>query len=84
MRCKYPQSERESGDGRYDIFVERPDRNFIFEFKACGAKENISVKAGDALRQIDEKRYEADIRGDKPLVKAGIAFRGKQCRVKAL
>jgi hypothetical protein len=83
VRCKYPQSERESGDGRYDIFVERPDRNFILEFKACGAKDNLSVKSSEALAQIDERRYGTDIKGDKPLVKTGIAFRGKQCRVKS-
>ena len=83
VRCKFPLSNRESGDGRYDIFVERPDCNYIFEFKSCKPRENISAKASDALAQIDIKRYDADIESDKRLIKTGIAFRGKQCRVKA-
>jgi len=34
------------------------------------------------LAQIDQKRYGADLDTGKRVVKVGIAFYGKQCRVK--
>jgi len=34
------------------------------------------------LAQIEVKRYGADLCTDKRLVKIGIAFRGKTCKVK--
>jgi hypothetical protein len=55
---------------------------FLFEFKACGEKKELEAKANEALSQIDEKRYGADIGGGKRLVKAGIAFCGKLSKVK--
>ncbi|MCL1809059.1 MAG: ATP-binding protein [Clostridiales bacterium] len=84
LRCKHPLSNRESGDGRYDIFVEKPECNFIFEFKACDGPDDLDEKAGEALAQIDDKRYGADVGSSKRLVKIGIAFFGKSCRVKAV
>ena len=82
MYCRYPQSNRESGDGRYDILVEKQNTNFIFEFKACETDDNLESKASEALAQIEVKRYGADLCTDKRLVKIGIAFRGKTCKVK--
>jgi len=82
VRCRRPISNRESGDGRYDVLVEKPERNYIFEFKACGAEDDLAAKADEALAQIDQKRYGADLDTGKCLVKVGIAFHGKQCRVK--
>jgi hypothetical protein len=81
VRCKRPLSNRESGDGRYDILAEKQGRNFIFEFKACGAEDGLDKKAAEALAQIDVKRYGADANGDNPPVKIGIAFCGKMCKV---
>jgi len=82
VSCRYPQSNRESGDGRYDILVEKQNTNFIFEFKACEAKDALESKASEALAQIEVKRYGADLGKDKRLVKIGIAFSGKMCKVK--
>jgi len=82
VRCRRPVSNRESGDGRYDVLVEKPERNYIFEFKACGAEDDLTTKADEALAQIDQKRYGADLDTGKCLVKVGIAFHGKLCRVK--
>ena len=82
VRCKYPLSNRESGDGRYDILVEKSTANFIFEFKAADNAGNLEEKAIAALSQIEEKRYGAEIDGKKPIVKVGIAFHGKLCKVK--
>ncbi|MDR1913403.1 MAG: ATP-binding protein [Clostridiales bacterium] len=81
-RNKRPQSEKESGEGRYDIFVEKPGYNFIFEFKACVKPEELEAKAMEALNQIDIKRYSAELDNSKKLIKIGIAFFGKQCKVK--
>ena len=82
IRCRYPLSNRESGDGRYDILAERPDENIIFEFKACSAEEDLEKAAKKALEQIISKRYGEDLGSNKKLVKAGIAFHKKKVRVK--
>ena len=41
--------------------------------------------AADALRQIDEKRYDAELieLGVAPIFKLGIAFAGKKSRISA-
>jgi hypothetical protein len=79
-----PLSNRESGNGRYDIMVERPDMCIIFELKACGEGEDPKMAAEKALAQIDAKRYGADAGVGKKLVKVGIGFLGKQCSVKVM
>jgi hypothetical protein len=76
------KSNREAGDGRYDIWMERNGRNYIFELKMCDSADELEGKAELALRQIDEKRYGAELDRGKPLWKVGIAFFDKQCRVK--
>jgi len=81
VRCQHPKSNRESGDGRYDIFVEKPESNYIFEFKACEPDDDFDKVAQTALKQIDVKRYGMDAGTDKRLVKIGIAFCGKRCKV---
>ena len=82
VNCGYPLSNRESGDGRYDILAIRPDVNIIFEFKACSKEEDMETNAEKALVQINTKRYGADLDKSKRLVKVGIAFCGKDCKVK--
>ena len=82
VRFKYPQSNRESGDGRYDILVEKSCGNFIFEFKASNSSEDLNEKAEEALNQIEAKRYGADLDIRKRLVKVGVAFHGKICKVR--
>ena len=84
VRYKRPVSNRESGDGRYDLFVERNGHNFIFEFKSCANKESLETEAVNALEQIELKRYGVDIENYKQLIKIGVAFYGKQCRVKCI
>ena len=80
--CRYPQSNRESGDGRYDILAERPNENVIFELKACIKEDDLEKAAEKALEQITAKRYGEDLDKSKRLVKAGIAFYGKKAMVK--
>ena len=77
-----PKSNRESGDGRSDIEVERPEAYVVFELKACKKEDDLEVIAEKALGQIEAKRYGSDLENSKPLVKVGIAFHGKQCCVK--
>jgi hypothetical protein len=77
-----PLSNRESGDGRYDVLFTRPECSYIFEFKSCEADDDLEAQAEAALAQIDEKRYFAEAPRDKPLIKVGMAFCGKQCEVK--
>ncbi|MCL2015334.1 MAG: PD-(D/E)XK nuclease domain-containing protein, partial [Defluviitaleaceae bacterium] len=78
---KHPLSNRESGDGRYDILVERREAYYIFELKSCEKAEQLETAAQQALQQINFKRYGAELDSDKRLIKIGMAFCGKQCRV---
>ena len=80
---KHALSNRESGDGRYDVLIERTTANYIFEVKSCNTDEDLDAKAHDALEQIEVKRYGADLpKADKKLVKIGVAVSGKRCRVR--
>ena len=81
VRCGYPLSNRESGDGRYDVLVKKPEANFIFEFKACDSVDDLNKKAKEALKQIETKRYGADLDSRKRLIQVGVAFHGKLCAV---
>ena len=83
MRFRYPLSNRESGDGRYDVLVESVDTYYIFELKTCGKDENLNEQAEKALSQIETKRYGADLESaGKKLIKIGVAVCGKLCKVK--
>jgi hypothetical protein len=77
-----PKSSRESGGGRYDIWMERNGINYIFEFKRCDDAGKLEAAADAALRQIEKRGYGAELDGAKPLWKIGIAFCGKECNVK--
>jgi hypothetical protein len=76
------KSNRESGDGRYDIWMEKDGINYIFELKRCTSAGQLKNNADAALRQIDDKRYGAELDRSKPLWKVGISCCKKQCRVK--
>ena len=83
-------SNRESGRGRYDIalYPKQPELDaFIMEFKVFNEKKEKTIEetAVNALRQIEEKKYEADllaagIPGEK-IYKLGFAFQGKEVYV---
>lgn len=82
------KSNTESGYGRFDISLI-PDSyynpGFIFEFKhAKSDSDNLDILASEALAQIEEKRYDTELRaqGIKNIIKIGIAFRGKKAVVK--
>lgn len=84
------RSNRESGDGRYDIALiprENMYPGIIMELKwKSGLDEEALERLSDeALRQIDDKRYDSEMSGEgvKEILKLGIAFSGKKVRVKA-
>ena len=78
---RYPTSNRESGDGRYDVFIERKEAYYIFELTSSEKAEDLPTDVAAALRQINEKRYGVELDENKRLVRIGLAFFGKQCAV---
>lgn len=81
------KSNRESGQGRYDILVRSLDVTVpavIFELKVSDAFKNMDETCDLALRQIAEKKYDAWLpeEGYTQVLFYGIAFFKKQCRVK--
>lgn len=56
---------------------------FVIVFKVAGDIDDMDAKADEALRQIAEKRYDAELRNDgyKYVSCYGIAFCGKECAV---
>ena len=80
-------SNRESGFGRYDIMLEplypEKDAGIIIEFKVFqpGKEKDLQETVNKALKQIDEKQYEAELEAKKipkeNIRKYGFAFRGK-------
>lgn len=84
------KSNRESGDGRYDISLIPRDRVYpgiIIELKSESglgdeALEELSIKA---LEQIRDKRYDLEMRSDgiNDILKLGIAFSGKKVKIRA-
>lgn len=85
------RSNRESGYGRYDVMIQPLDKTkkaFIFEFKVLSADDDESTledTVANAHRQIEEKRYEAELisEGFSPeqIRTYGFAFRGKECLI---
>ena len=81
-------SNRESGNGHFDLVVKQRSKwhyAAILEFKIVD-KYNKMLKACDeALKQIEDKDYEATLRDEEyeNIAKLGICFCQKRCRVKS-
>ncbi len=86
----YVTSNRESGDGRYDIALSPKVSNLpgiIIELKAeknCNERE-LQELAKTALKQINDKKYDTELKskGVKTIYKYGVAFSGKHVAVEA-
>ena len=82
------RSNRESGLGRFDVALipnVKTMPGYIYEFKfANDDKTDLNTLAEEALRQIDEKKYDTELisAGVTDIQKIGIAFRGKNAVVK--
>lgn len=86
-------SNREAGDGRYDIQMMPLNKKLpgiLIELKVLRgtvAPENVAEKLSElsetALHQIDEKKYAFAMReeGIKQMMKLGIAFYKKQAEI---
>lgn len=81
-------SNRESGNGRFDLVVKQRSKwNYaaILEFKIVDKYNQMTKACEDALKQIEEKDYEASLRDEQyeNISKLGICFCQKRCRVKS-
>ncbi|MCQ2022650.1 PD-(D/E)XK nuclease domain-containing protein [Clostridium butyricum] len=81
------KSNRESGDGRSDIYIKPLsifDRAVIIEMKVCDKPKELFTKPQDALPQIEDKKYEYELNegGYEDIIKYGMAFYRKDCLVK--
>ena len=86
------KSNRESGYGRYDVVLEPKnvkDTAVIMEFKVFREgklEKTLEDTAKQALRQIEEKKYEEDLlqRGisEEHILKYGFAFQGEKCLIR--
>ena len=83
----YIRSNRESGEGRFDLQLEPKDKvlpGILMEFKAIpiSDKDKLSELAEEALVQTEDKNYRRDLedRGISDIV--GIAFSGKNVEVR--
>ncbi len=83
------RSNRESGDGRYDISLfPREDKypGMIMELKWDKdlSDEGLDALSAKALDQINEKGYDTEMReeGVADIIKFGIAFSGKNLKIR--
>ena len=82
------RSNRESGDGRYDISLIPRDIKYpgiIMELKSDKEldEKRLEALSKEALKQIDDKGYDAEMReeGIEVILKLGIAFSGKKVKI---
>ena len=80
------KSNIESGLGRYDFVIEpknKAKRAYIMEFKSTDSIENLEEVSKEALRQIEDKKYDVSLKqnGVKDITYLGIAFCGKQIKI---
>ena len=80
------KSNIESGLGRYDFLIEpknKSKRAFIMEFKSTDSIEKLEEISKEALKQIEDKKYDISLKqnGIKEITYIGIAFCGKQIKI---
>ena len=81
-------SNKESGDGRYDIQLKPVNKNLpgiLIELKAekkCSG-EQLKKLSEIALKQIIDKKYDTEMKseGIKTIYKYGVAFSGKNVEI---
>ena len=78
------KSNRETGEGRTDIYIADDDKVILIEFKIAKDSKKMEKRADDALLQIKNKRYAEEFISDgfTEIIKMGVGFFKKQCVVK--
>jgi hypothetical protein len=82
------QSNKESGDGRYDVMLipkNTQHLGLILEFKVAEEGEALDSAAEQALKQINERNYETELRQKniQKIMKIGLAFKGKYVEMRS-
>ena len=77
------KSNAETGEGYSDISIRMPNRTGIVIELKYADDGNLEAACSEALKQIEEKKYAEGLkrRGTKKIIKYGIAFWEKECRV---
>ncbi len=81
------KSNRENGKGRTDITIcefQKRSLAVIIEVKAAENYKQLEKKCDEALKQIEDKKYDVEFLYDgyKKIIKYGIAFAESTCRIK--
>lgn len=82
-------SNKESGDGFSDILIEANENGskigIVIELKYSKTEKGLDKDCCEALQQIDDKNYMQELqrKGCQKILKYGIAFYHKKCRVLA-
>lgn len=84
------KSNRESGDGRYDICLipratKYPGIIMELKWKRGIDEDKLEALSQEVLAQIDEKRYDLELKdsGVEEVLKLGIAFSGKKVVIRS-
>ena len=84
----YITSNRESGEGRYDICLCPKDGKLpgiLIELKAAKdcPEDELKELSEKALAQIDSRKYETEltVKGVRNILKYGVAFSGKRVMI---
>lgn len=82
----YIKSNRESGEGRYDLSLEPRDRRkagLLLGFKVANSEEELNKKVEEALEQMESKKYATEMkeRDILNILGFGIAFYGKKVKI---
>jgi len=81
-------SNRESGNGRGDIFIRPRDLRkaaIIIEVKVADKVQHLEKESEAALAQIEQKKYDEELmqEGYRNIIKFGVSFYRKLCMIKA-
>jgi len=80
------KSNREGGSGRSDLFIKSVSKRgvaIVIEFKIAKKIDDLEKRAEDALKQIEDKGYDMELRseGYKNIIRYGISFCEKDCYI---
>ena len=78
-------SNREAGNGLFDLTVVNNDKNVaaVIEVKRADSEKELEAKVEEGLNQIEERQYDAELkgRGYTQILHWGMAFFKKSCKM---